>query len=192
MATGFIRRDKGKFAFPLNALYQQGQQAQSVLVNAGTPTNGAAGTGYNCVTPGSLLADITNAALYINTGTSASPTWSAQGSAETVTAASSATPASGITTIATTAGGAYTLLAPVAGVVKKIILTATSNSSSGATLNTVTVGTTATITAISTNGSLLTTFSFRGQAGACLLLEGLSTTQWAVLSANTTATITST
>lgn len=46
-------------------------------VNAGAPTNGTSGTGANLCGPGSLLIDITNKVLYQNTGTLASPTWSA-------------------------------------------------------------------------------------------------------------------
>lgn len=44
-------------------------------VNAGAPSNGASGTGANLCGPGSLLIDTTDKALYINTNTLASPTW---------------------------------------------------------------------------------------------------------------------
>jgi len=44
-------------------------------VYAGTPTDGAAGTYYNVCAKGDLLIDSTNAKLYQNTNTSASPTW---------------------------------------------------------------------------------------------------------------------
>jgi len=43
--------------------------------NAGVPTNGAAGTYVNVCAKGDLLIDTTNAKLYQNTNTSASPTW---------------------------------------------------------------------------------------------------------------------
>jgi hypothetical protein len=45
------------------------------LTNAGAPTSGAAGTYFGQAGPGALLIDFTNAILYINTGTLASPTW---------------------------------------------------------------------------------------------------------------------
>ena len=47
--------------------------------NAGTPTNGTSGTGVGFAGPGSLCSDYTNAVLYINTGTKASPTWTVAG-----------------------------------------------------------------------------------------------------------------
>lgn len=46
---------------------------------AGTPTNGASGTGVTDAGPGSLYFDITNALVYMNTGTLASPVWSIVG-----------------------------------------------------------------------------------------------------------------
>lgn len=45
------------------------------FVNAGAPTSGASGTFNGFAGIGALLLDITNANLYINTGTKASPTW---------------------------------------------------------------------------------------------------------------------
>lgn len=47
-----------------------------VYQNAGAPTNGAAGTCAGDAPKGALLVDTTNGALYINTNTTASPTWS--------------------------------------------------------------------------------------------------------------------
>lgn len=47
---------------------------------AGAPTNGVAGDGAGWAGPGSLLVDATNAFLYINTNTKASPTWTKVGS----------------------------------------------------------------------------------------------------------------
>jgi len=44
-------------------------------VNAGAPTDGAAGTLYGRCAKGDLLIDSTNAKLYQNTNTQASPTW---------------------------------------------------------------------------------------------------------------------
>ena len=43
--------------------------------NAGAPTSGASGTFAGLASKGALLVDITNATLYQNTGTQASPTW---------------------------------------------------------------------------------------------------------------------
>lgn len=47
---------------------------------SGAPTNGANGDGGGWAGPGSLLVDATNAFLYINTNTKASPTWTKVGS----------------------------------------------------------------------------------------------------------------
>lgn len=44
--------------------------------NAGAPNNGATGTMAGMATPGDLLVDTTNKALYQNTGTQTSPVWS--------------------------------------------------------------------------------------------------------------------
>lgn len=43
--------------------------------NAGVPTNGAAGTGVGVCGPGSRCIDTTNAQIYYNSGTKASPVW---------------------------------------------------------------------------------------------------------------------
>lgn len=48
--------------------------------NAGAPTNGTSGTLAGVAEKGSLLTDTTNAKLYINTNTLASPTWTVVGS----------------------------------------------------------------------------------------------------------------
>lgn len=61
-------------SFKLNSL-----SATVVLTNAGAPVNGTSGTGAGVAGPGSLLIDTTNAVLYLNTNTLASPTWSSQG-----------------------------------------------------------------------------------------------------------------
>lgn len=47
-----------------------------VFTNAGAPTNGT--TGADWAGKGSLCIDTTNGALYQNTGTKASPTWTAR------------------------------------------------------------------------------------------------------------------
>lgn len=46
-----------------------------ILTNAGIPSNGGAGTGAGSAGPGSMCVDYTNANLYINANTKASPTW---------------------------------------------------------------------------------------------------------------------
>lgn len=50
-----------------------------IISNAGVPSNGTSGTGAGYAGPGSLCSDSTNAKLYINTGTKASPTWTVVG-----------------------------------------------------------------------------------------------------------------
>lgn len=45
-----------------------------LILNAGVPTDGTSGTGLGAA-KGSLLIDTTNANLYINANTAASPTW---------------------------------------------------------------------------------------------------------------------
>lgn len=46
-----------------------------LLTNAGVPTNGTSGTGAGLSGPGSICVDYTNANLYVNGNTKASPTW---------------------------------------------------------------------------------------------------------------------
>ena len=48
-------------------------------VNAGAPSNGTSGTLAGYAGKGCLLIDTTNAKLYINTNTKASPTWTVVG-----------------------------------------------------------------------------------------------------------------
>jgi len=50
-----------------------------ILAGAGAPTDGTSGTGAGDAGPGSLYSDVTNAFLYINTNTKASPTWTKVG-----------------------------------------------------------------------------------------------------------------
>lgn len=45
------------------------------ISGAGAPTDGTSGTGSGFAGVGSLYSDTTNANLYINGGTQASPTW---------------------------------------------------------------------------------------------------------------------
>lgn len=51
----------------------------AVIGKAGAPTDGTSGTGAGLAGPGSLCIDRTNAVLYINTGTKASPVWTIVG-----------------------------------------------------------------------------------------------------------------
>lgn len=51
-----------------------------ILAAEAAPTNGTSGDGAGFAGPGSLYIDATNAKLYINTNTKASPTWTVVGS----------------------------------------------------------------------------------------------------------------
>src|SRR5581483_9763275 len=57
-----------------------------VMSGYGAPTSGAAGSGANLADPGSLYLDATNGAVYANTNTKASPTWSNVGTVAGLTA----------------------------------------------------------------------------------------------------------
>lgn len=50
-----------------------------IMYVAGAPVNGTSGTYAGVARKGSLLVDTTNAVLYINTNTQASPTWTVVG-----------------------------------------------------------------------------------------------------------------
>jgi hypothetical protein len=54
-----------------------------ILTKAGAPVDGTSGTGVGLAGPGSLCVDRTNAVLYINTGTAASPVWTVAGTQTT-------------------------------------------------------------------------------------------------------------
>ncbi len=47
-----------------------------VVTNTGAPSDGTSGTGAGVASPGAILIDVTNANVYINSNTKASPTWS--------------------------------------------------------------------------------------------------------------------
>jgi len=47
------------------------------------PTDGTSGTGAGILGPGSLLVDVTNCKIYINTNTKASPLWTPVGTQTT-------------------------------------------------------------------------------------------------------------
>jgi len=55
----------------------------SILYGAGAPTDGTSGTHVGLASPGTLYIDTTNAKLYINTNTAASPTWTVVGAQTT-------------------------------------------------------------------------------------------------------------
>ena len=54
-----------------------------IQYGAGAPTDGTSGTGAGVAHPGSLYIDTTNAKLYINTNTQASPTYTVVGAQTT-------------------------------------------------------------------------------------------------------------
>ena len=49
-----------------------------ILTFAGVPTNGTSGTGAGYAGIGTIIIDRTNGALYVNSNTKASPTWTKQ------------------------------------------------------------------------------------------------------------------
>jgi hypothetical protein len=63
------------------AVIGEGEQAISIFTGSAAPSDGTSGTGAGVARPGSLYirADTTNSKLYINTNTTASPTWTAVG-----------------------------------------------------------------------------------------------------------------
>jgi len=54
-----------------------------IITNAGGPTDGTSGTGAGFAGPGSLCIDYTNAVVYVNTNTKASPLWTVVGAQTT-------------------------------------------------------------------------------------------------------------
>jgi len=59
----------------MSSLHELNKSNLQVVKNAGTPTDGTSGTKVGKAGPGCLLIDTTNAELYQNIGTLASPTW---------------------------------------------------------------------------------------------------------------------
>lgn len=57
------------------------------LFGSGAPTNGTSGTGVGRAGPGSMYFRTSNGAIYVNTNTKASPTWSQLGSIAALTSA---------------------------------------------------------------------------------------------------------
>ena len=68
---GTLRRAK----VYLRSIYQNGVAAQAAYENAGAPSNGTNGTLAGIAGKGALLLDTTGGALYQNTNTLASPTY---------------------------------------------------------------------------------------------------------------------
>lgn len=63
---------------PYAWLRRLSQNNIGIFVTLGAPTNGTSGAGAGLAGPGALCIDATNAILYQNTNTKASPTWTAQ------------------------------------------------------------------------------------------------------------------
>jgi hypothetical protein len=66
---------EGVFSFSFNQYAMRMPNDVNILQNAGVPVDGVSGTGAGFAAKGSLCIDTTNADLYINANTSASPTW---------------------------------------------------------------------------------------------------------------------
>jgi len=99
-----------------------------VVDNAGAPVNGVSGTYAGQSGPGAILIDTTNANIYVNTNTLASPTWTRIGGASGAVLASPVI--SGTVTGTYTLGGSVTITnpvinAPVISTLKSNISTAT-------------------------------------------------------------------
>lgn len=88
MSTGFMERFKGKIKVAkllidsgsANGVFVNGVangyiRQPNVWTNAGAPTSGGSGTLNGVALAGDVLVDTTNKNIYINTNTSASPTW---------------------------------------------------------------------------------------------------------------------
>lgn len=66
---------EGALVRPSSAAYNATAGSVGPFTNAGAPVDGTSGTQKGFAAKGALLIDTTNAVLYINTGTLASPTW---------------------------------------------------------------------------------------------------------------------
>lgn len=77
------------------------------ILSAGAPTNGTSGTGVGVAGPGSACIDYTNKAWYYNTGTKASPTWTAFGSTAGAATPSSVACTGAVTSSSASAGFGY-------------------------------------------------------------------------------------
>jgi hypothetical protein len=86
------------------------------LTNAGAPTNGTSGTFVNLAGPGAILVDYSNANIYVNTNTLASPTWTRIGGASGAVLASPVL--SGSVTGTYTLAGTPTIVSPTINTLK--------------------------------------------------------------------------
>ncbi|HEY8622693.1 MAG TPA: hypothetical protein VIM74_02410 [Casimicrobiaceae bacterium] len=77
LSTRIPMADGLGYATTLGAILA-GAGATIVYTNAGAPSNGTSGTLAGVAAKGALLVDTTNAVLYMNSGTLASPTWAAE------------------------------------------------------------------------------------------------------------------
>lgn len=102
--NGFVQRFKGKITTFPGGIYQGGVQSLATFINSGAPTNGTSGTLANIAPAGSELVDTTTGFRYVNTGTTANPTWTA--SSGGLSPASVANP---VTAAGTTRAGATAL-----------------------------------------------------------------------------------
>ena len=145
MSTGFLTRFKGKIkaaVIYLDSVAGKGLQlnaggtyVQAALVwtNAGSPTNGTSGTLAGYANPGDLLVDTSGLALYQNTNTLLSPTWTiiessgGAGAFTTLTASSTVTlsPASHNVVLSPTGTGVVTVNPATAGTINNVSLGAT-------------------------------------------------------------------
>src|SRR5260370_21392028 len=85
-------------------------QGCPIVTNAGAHMNGTAGTYNGQAGPGSILIDVTNSNLYMNTNTLASPTWTRLGGASGAVLASPVI--SGTVTGTYTINGTPTITSP--------------------------------------------------------------------------------
>lgn len=154
-----------------------------ILTNAGAPTNGTSGTFAGQAGPGAILIDYTNAKLYQNTNTLASPTWTL------FTSATSQIPLTALTTngAIAVASGSYvitkagvladTLAAPAASPGGDgVIISITSDTANAHTI-------TFTGSTLDSGGAADLTATFNAQKGASLTVMSYNA-RWKVISAN--------
>lgn len=164
----------------LNVGQRFGPSANQVIIpllGSGAPTNGGAGTGAGFAGIGSMYIDYAAGVLYLNTGTKASPTWTAGGSTAGAITPSSVTSSGKISSTSPTAGVGYSTGAGGA-------VTQATNKSTGVTLNTVTgaitlnnaamadstpVSFTVTNSAVAATDAVIVNHASAGTAGAYLV-----------------------
>jgi hypothetical protein len=154
-----------------------------LLNNAGAPTNGTSGTFAGQAGPGALLIDFTNAVLYINIGTLASPTWVTLGEGSqpislSTLSVNGAIPIASRSYVITKVGVlADTLAAPAASPGGDgVLITITSDNANLHTI-TFTGGT------LDSGGAGVTTATFNANKGASLTVVSYNG-RWKVLNAN--------